>query len=140
MPTDNIIQTFVDNMEEGIIQVSDIRTVIISQDLHLNFEENVENILKNFEQYPLYQGRGRETFGPGMMPFYKKTIRDIGYDKNIHEYEVTRQMKEKGYNFNFRKDIVGIHQAHRGRPNVMLLDKSQVLWWTSKCTEREYWQ
>jgi glycosyltransferase involved in cell wall biosynthesis len=139
MATDNIIQEFVDKMESKTIQIPDVRTIPVPENLYINFEEGVNNILKNFKDYPLYQG-DRLSFAPTLMGFYKKDLYDLEYDKNPSEGHITAMIDRKKYNKNFRNDIVGIHQAHERIASIHFTDPRQALNWSNEYPQKEYYQ
>jgi len=140
MPYDNMIQKFVDEVEEGVIKVPEIHTISIPQDLYINFEEGIEKAFKSEEEKPLYQGVNRNSLALTLMCLYKKDLEKLEFQSDSHEVSLKIKMKKLGYKIINYEGMVGIHQSHGSRPNVHLLDSHQVLYWDySKDPEKEYY-
>ena len=127
MLSDNIIQKFVDEVEEKKIKVPDVRTIPVPEDLYINFDEGINKVLVNFEDNALYQGASKESLALTLMCLYKDDLYMIDFDTNPHEVYLKMKMKKLGYEINKYEGIIGIHQQHKRRASIHMLNQHHVL-------------
>ena len=122
MTSTDTIQKFVEGLEPNKIKVPDVRTVIIPEDLYIDFEGGIKKALVNFEEQPLYQGHNRDTLALTLMCLYKKDLYRLGFANNPHEADLKVNMKKLNYEIIRDNRFVGIHQSHKCRASIHFLN------------------
>lgn len=143
MTKNNMLQQFVDRVKDKAPVIPNVYTRKVPEDLYLYFEEGIEEYLDDINKHSLYQGIDRLSQGamaPVLMCFLRKNlINDIEYNKSAHEHNVGAKFMQLKYEIIKidENEMVGIHQAHKGRPSIHLINPNQLLNWGPNQPERE---
>ncbi len=143
---DDILQKFVDGMEENHIQICCVKNLQVDLDLWQDFETRVRPLIERSPKDCSYQGTCRGPLSPEgrtqewydfLMPFYRKDM--VGRLQYVYDNRDTtlNAHLQKHYTPDFRDDIVGIHQAHSPLPCTFVLHDDDLWNWGSQHPDRE---
>ena len=150
----DILQKLVDSMRPMEIQLCRVVNMPIDPKLHENWEEGIKQILETVHdpktcRFGDYQGIGRGPFGkdgknhqwyPFLIPFYKVDCLDpnkIHYLNDNRDTSLSGVLHVRGYSASYRRDIIGIHQAHAPQAAVQVQHDADLINWGPQQPERQ---